>query len=255
MPSDQNRSPDRNEGSGFVGAGPRPAMDPQAAIAELGRLDLREHDLDQVLKLVGELAKASIPGAAEVSVSLLNGEVGSTPAFTGPLALDCDEAQYANNDGPCVHAAQSGGVVLVQDLITEERWPHYTPHAVAVGVRASLSVALPVQAAVVGALNIYATVPHAFPEDAVELARTFAGYAAVAVANAHLYATTAALAQNMQDAMATRAVIEQAKGLIMGELRCSAEEAFDVLVRASSRGNQKLRDIATEMVDNARRPR
>lgn len=90
-------------------------------------------------------------------------------------------------------------------------------------MNSSLSVALPLQEAIVGALNIYATAPHSFDPDTIELARTFAGYAAVAIANAHLYPITATLADNMRRAMETRAVIEQAKGIVIAQQHCTPD--------------------------------
>ena len=84
----------------------------------------------------------------------------------------------------------------------------------------------------------------------MELARTFASYAAVAVANAQLFASTAQLARQMEEAMASRAAIEQAKGILMGSLKCTPDEAFDVLVRHSQNSNRKLRDIAQGIVDS-----
>lgn len=77
----------------------------------------------------------------------------------------------------------------------------------------------------------------------------FAGYAAVALANAHLYETTSALAAQMADAMSTRAVIEQAKGVLIAQQHGSVGEAFDIVSRASQTGNRKLRDIAQAIVD------
>lgn len=90
-------------------------------------------------------------------------------------------------------------------------------------MNSSLSVALPLQEAIVGALNIYATAPHSFDPDTIELARTFAGYTAVAIANAHLYTITATLADNMRRAMETRVVIEQAKGIVIAQQHCTPD--------------------------------
>jgi AmiR/NasT family two-component response regulator len=73
----------------------------------------------------------------------------------------------------------------------------------------------------------------------------------VALANAHLYDSTATLARHMQTAMESRAVIEQAKGIVMGERRCTAEEAFAVLVKVSQDSNRKLRDVAAALVERA----
>lgn len=230
-------------------AGDTPRLASAAALAELSRIDLRRDDLEAVLHRIADLARSTVPGADEVSVSLV-GRKGkaTTPAHTGAMALQADEAQYAQASGPCVDAAEGGQLVLVEDMTTEQRWPQYVARARAAGVLSSLSVPLPVQESLTGALNIYSRSVGAFGPEAVEAAQGFASYAAVAVANAQLYETTAALAHQMEEAMASRAIIEQAKGLIMGQRRCSADEAFRVLVDASSRSNRKLRDVAADLL-------
>jgi GAF domain-containing protein len=228
-------------------------LDPADAFAELGRIKLSETNLDGVLARIAHLAKRAIPGADEVSVTLLSGSDAHTAAFTGQLALNLDEWQYQGGHGPCLDAAEAGAILSVSDMSAESRWPDWAARARTEGALSSLSIGLPVQEAVIGALNIYGTKPDAFDEDATALAQTFAGYAAVALANAHLYDSTAALAQQMQTAMQSRAVIEQAKGIIMGERRCTAEEAFAILTKVSQDSNRKLRDVATALVDRAAR--
>jgi AmiR/NasT family two-component response regulator len=110
---------------------------------------------------------------------------------------------------------------------------------------------VPVAAQLRGAINMYARQPAAFDDEAVELATTFANYAAVAMANAHLYETTAALATQMAQAMESRAVIEQAKGMLMAQRNISADDAFAMMVRASQMSNRKLRDIAQALEDSS----
>ena len=169
-------------------------------------------------------------------------------AFAGQLALDLDETQYQYGFGPCLEVAQSAGIVTVPDMAAETRWPTFARQALTAGVHSSLSVALPLQEAVLGALNIYAIQPGAFDQDAIELARTFAGYAAVAIANARLYQSTAALAEDMRRAMETRAVIEQAKGILVAQQHCTPEQAFELLTRLSQTTHRKLRDCAADLV-------
>src|SRR5688572_12776991 len=89
------------------------------AIAELGRIDLASSDVEQVLAKVSELAKRTIPGAAEVSVTLVHDGGARTAAFTGPLALELDELQYDVGHGPCVDSAQAGTTALIRDMTTE----------------------------------------------------------------------------------------------------------------------------------------
>jgi GAF domain-containing protein len=224
------------------------------AFAELGRMKLGERDLRTVLGRVAELARQTLPGMAGASVTLVESDRAYTAAFTGQLALDLDETQYQDGFGPCLAAAQSAGTVTVPDMAAETRWPAFARQALAAGVHSSLSVALPLQEAVLGALNIYATQPCAFDQDAVELARTFAGYAAVAIANARLYQNTAALAEDMRRAMETRAVIEQAKGILVAQRHCTPEQAFELLTRLSQTTHRKLRDCAADLVTSTAEP-
>ncbi|HYN97490.1 MAG TPA: GAF and ANTAR domain-containing protein [Pilimelia sp.] len=228
-------------------------MDPNEAFAELGRIKLSETDLAGVLDRVAQLAKRALPGAHEVSVTLVGRKGAHTAAFTGGLALELDEWQYQQGYGPCLDASATAATVSVTDMAAEGRWPAWAKRAMAAGAASSLSIGLPVQEAVTGALNVYGAKPGTFDDDAVILAQTFAGYAAVALANAHLYDTTATLAQHMQAAMASRAVIEQAKGVIMGERRCTAEEAFAILAKVSQDSNRKVREVAAALVDEAQR--
>ncbi|MGW4465038.1 GAF and ANTAR domain-containing protein [Micromonospora sp. NPDC004704] len=226
-------------------------LDPTDAFAELGRIKLSDTDLDGILDRIAQLAKRTIPGAEEVSVTLVRGDNARTAAFTGGLALSLDEWQYESGHGPCLDAAVTATTMSVPDMLAETRWPDWAARARTEGAQSSLSIGLPVQEAVVGALNIYGVKPEAFDEDAVTLAQTFAAYAAVALANAHLYHSTATLAQQMEAAMQSRAVIEQAKGIVMGDRRCTADEAFAILVKVSQDSNRKLRDVAAALVDRA----
>ena len=226
-------------------------FDPTEAFTELGRIKLNETDLDGIMRKVAELAKRTVTGVEEASVTLVRGRDAHTAAHTGDLALILDEWQYRTGGGPCLDAAMTTSTVSVPALTEDHRWPEYTAHALANGVRSTLSVGLPVHEQVAGALNLYARHPAAFDDDAVVLAQSFAGYAAVALANAHLYDVSATLAQHLQAAMESRAVIEQAKGIVMAERHCTADEAFTILSKLSQDTNRKVRDVAAALVANA----
>jgi GAF domain-containing protein len=231
-------------------------MNPHQAFAELGRTRLADVDIDTLLDKIAQLAKRTIPGAGEVSVTLLHGNHPQTAAFTGELAKVLDEQQYERGYGPCLDAADTATTQMVPDTSIEQRWPDWAGDAEKAGALSSLSVGLPVHEHVTGALNIYATTTNAFDDDAVTtIAQRFAGFAAAGLANAHLYQTQATLAGHMQKAMNSRAVIEQAKGIIMGDRRCTPDQAFAILTKLSQDTNRKLRDVAAALVENAyRRP-
>jgi GAF domain-containing protein len=156
-------------------------LDPHEAFAELGRIRLADVDIDNLLDKIAQLAKRTIPGAGEVSVTLLHGNTPQTAAFTGELALALDEKQYERGYGPCLDAAETTTTQLVPDTRTEQRWPGWAGDAEKAGAHSSLSVGLPVHEHVTGALNVYATTPNAFDDDAIAIAiaQTFAGFAAV----------------------------------------------------------------------------
>ncbi|MGY1682054.1 ANTAR domain-containing protein [Geodermatophilus sp. SYSU D01176] len=224
-------------------------VDVNAAFAELGRLSFDDNSLDEMLQKVADLAKRVIPGVAEASVSLVSNDKATTAAYTGTLALDLDESQYGRGYGPCLEAAVGEEIREITDAREETRWPDYAQQCVERGALSSMSVPVPVREAIHGALNLYAVETDAFDDDARDVARAFASYVAVAVHNMHLYESTRDLAENLDRAMQTRAVIEQAKGILMSQRRCGATEAFGLLAQASQRCNRKLRDIAQSIVD------
>jgi GAF domain-containing protein len=229
-------------------------VDPRDAFDQLGRLVLQDESMESVLQRAAELARVLMPQIAAASVSLVGEGTEVTVASTGQLALALDETQYARGYGPCLEAARGGEILRIDDVSLETRWPLYVQAATARGVGSSLSVPIPVQRDVHAALNLYARHPGAFDATSVDLARTFASYAGVAVANMRLYDGSRRLVEQLQMAMVSRAVIDQAKGIVMAQRHCSAQEAFEVLVDLSSRSNTKLREIAQLLVDRAVNP-
>jgi GAF domain-containing protein len=231
----------------------RPAvMDLQRALTELGRLRLGQLELDQVLTRVARLAQATVAGADEVSVTLIEGDHACSVAFTGDLAVQLDERQYARGFGPCMDAARGGETIVVADTSAEERYPGFAEAAARAGVCSSLSVGMPAPQRTVGALNLYSRRPGAFDAAAVQTATAYADFAAVALRNASLLDSSTALARQLEGAMASRAVIEQAKGVLMGRLNCSPQEASEHLARQSKKTHRTLRDVAAQILADAR---
>ena len=229
--------------------GSNPPLDPRVAFAELSKIMLSEQQLSETLGRVAELAKQTIPGAADVSVTLMESARVSSVAFTGELAAQLDERQYEAGFGPCMDAALSGATVTIEDTAADSTYPDFGRAAARYGITHTMSIGLPVARQTIGALNIYGTAAGAFDAATQELATAFASYAAVAVANAGVYASTATLAVNLQRALQSRAVIDQAKGILMGRHRITADAAFGMLSAQSQATNRKLREIAGDVVN------
>ncbi|WP_100502112.1 GAF and ANTAR domain-containing protein [Geodermatophilus chilensis] len=221
---------------------------------DLSQVVLADRSLDDVLGEVTDIAARTIPGAESTSITLVRGDKAFTAAHTGEMALAADELQYERGYGPCMDAGRAGVVLRIDDMRTEQRWRDYTARVLDVGVRSSLSMPLPYQGSAIGALNVYSTLPGAFASAESEKAATAVAEAiAVAVANADAHDRLVEHAHNMRMAMESRAVIEQAKGVLMAQRGLEADAAFEVLREASQRYNRKLRDIARGIVETTRR--
>lgn len=195
-----------------------------------------------------------MPGSTEVSVTLVDGRRKVTAASTGLLAMDLDDVQYAEDRGPCLHAAAAGELTGVPDTRTETRWAAYMARAVERGALSSLSVPLAVDDDVSGALNIYARQADAFDDDARAAATGVAPYVAVALRNMHDHQSARDMASNLEAAMESRALIDQALGVLMARHDLTADQAFTVLSEISNRTNIKLREIASMLVETGELP-
>jgi len=233
---------------------PQPANATEA-LERLGRLSLRGLSMEGLLQIVADLAKTVMPGNPEASVTLVVKEHPTTVASTGQLATDLDESQYERGHGPCLHAARTGELTEIADTRTDSRWPDYLPRAAEHGALSSLSVPLAIDdEQVTGALNLYAREPHAFDEDSRTAATRFAPYAAVAAGNLYAYQSAQDRADNLQTALETRGVIDQAKGILMARHKLTADQAFQILVRMSMKTNRKLHAIADDLVHTGELP-
>jgi transcriptional regulator with GAF, ATPase, and Fis domain len=228
---------------------------PLNASNDLVGLSLDEVTTESALEKIVRVARQTIGGADDVSVTVLGSRQPSTIAFTGHLAIDLDESQYQRGYEPCLDAAVGGGICKIDDMRTEQRWNEYTAEAAARRCLTSISVPLPDTGAISGALNVYATRPDAFDDAACEIGSSSAAYAAVAVGNLHRYDTAKKEAQDLQRAMQHRAVIEQAKGMIMLERRCTADDAFQFMVTLSQSSKVKLRDVTATLVQRTSQQR
>ena len=227
--------------SGSSTSGTREALD------GLARLVLADENLQTVLERVVNLVKWVMPAGAEASVTVLRQQRPTTAAFTGELALHLDERQYAQGYGPCLDAAMSGQFIEITDGRSEDRWPDYIETFLRSGALSSL--ALPVPAVQLAAcLNVYAPTVGAFTDQHRHVGAEFAAYAAVALSNVDTVQEARDQAEHMRAAMASRAGIEQAKGILMERYKVTADEAFRLLTAVSMRTNRKVRDLAEDLV-------
>ncbi len=210
-------------------------------------------NVTDTLSRVVELAVATIEGCDGAGLFIMVDGAVTTPVFTDSTVFEVDTIQSHGGEGPCIDAIDHQLIVYAEDLDTDLRWPHFSHQAAGAGIRSVLS--LPVGPNEQdGALNLYARYPAAFEVVDRAKATILASLAGQALSVAHYNEDEERRAVNLDAALSTRETIGEALGILMERERITADEAFDILRRASQHLNIKLRDIAQNLVDTGESP-
>lgn len=205
------------------------------------------------MALVLELAVATIEGCAFATLLGIDGAEASSATNTDPLGGVLDLQQVRTGEGPCLDAANDQHIVYAEDLSTCSGWLTFAPVAVAAGVRSILALPL-LGSGPPTSLNLYSHLPSAF--GAVDRARgvLLASLVASTRSAAQVHEDDEALVANLHAALGTRELIGQAEGILMERDRITADQAFDVLRKASQHLNVKLREVAQKLIDTGEEP-
>ncbi|HEX5557794.1 MAG TPA: GAF and ANTAR domain-containing protein [Gaiellales bacterium] len=211
--------------------------------------DAAEVRLNRLLNLILETAVEAL-GFSAATVTARHTNDMSTVAATDQRLIELDAVQYEDG-GPCVQTLDDPSPILLEDASkSDDRWQHFAQTAAHLGVRSSLSLHVPTDSRDLAAsLNLYARETFDMSRDNVRLASTYAAQLAATLESVDAYRSTARLAQNLAEAMRSRAVIEQAKGILMADYQINDAEAFQRLAELSQRSNIKLRDVAARFVE------
>jgi GAF domain-containing protein len=220
------------------------------SLTRIAGLLLSEERLDAVLELCVSLTSRTLPNAQGVSVTLMRDGRFTTAVYSSEATRRVDAWQYATGEGPCLSAAKEAQQYHAEDLSTETRWPRFAEMAQLEAIHSVLATPFMPMGEPIGALNIYGCQPNSFDEDDVEIASLFAGQAAIVIANSVAYSSAQMVNGQLREALDSREVIGQAKGILMERERCTADEAFGFLRGVSQRTNRKLRDVAQDIVDS-----
>jgi GAF domain-containing protein len=211
--------------------------------------------LHDTLDEISRRALDTLPMAQFIAVIVSLEGKPATPVYTDDLAVELDIVQYKADSGPCLDSYRDGVVYIIDDTRSDDRWPEFCSAAAAKGVLSTLSLPLRAGDVHLGAMNCYSRQAGSFADAEQAVGERFAAQASILLANAEAYHHAQALNQNLTAAMESRAVIEQAKGIIIASSHCTADEAFQILVDQSQSENRKLREIAGELVERVGRRR
>ena len=225
-------------------------LDPQvwSTLERLSRaLHVPRGDLQETLDAVLRSACQVVPGADAAGLNLYVRGKFEPQVVLGAAPHELDDVQRATGDGPCIDASRDQTIVEVTDMRAETRWAGLPARAVELGVLSMLCVPLWVDEQRLGSLSLYGTTPGAFDEQARNLAGLFATHAALALADARRLSF-------LNQALQSRDVIGQAKGILMARDRITAGQAFDRLSLASQSLNVKLATLAEVVTETGELP-
>ncbi|MUK02451.1 ANTAR domain-containing protein [Vibrio cholerae] len=218
-------------------------------LGELARSLQQEVSEDAVLERLVRAAVQLVPGADEASITLVLGRRRvESRAPSGELARTLDLLQERTGEGPCLSAVYEEQTVRVPDMRTEDRWPEFSSKAADAGAGSMLSFQLFVQGDNLGALNLVSRRPAAFTEESDYVGLLVASHAAIAFADAQKL-------HQFKDAIATRDLIGQAKGILMERYGLTAGQAFILLADVSAETNVKLLTVADQLATTGSLPR
>jgi GAF domain-containing protein len=228
------------------------ASEAQADLAGLQHALVNTDNVEQFLHELAVLAAQIVSDGMSCGMALRQqGRPTSVTACSDPLASKADQAQYQAGDGPVFYALRHARPVGVHDTATENRWPRFCRQAAEFGIRSCYALPLITDGMPAGALVLYARRPGAFGPEETRRAEGFARDAAGALTLALRMASCADQNDQLKSSIVSRAVIDQALGVIMATERCPQDKAFALLRSVSQNTNVKLRDLAVTIVTRA----
>ncbi len=158
--------------------------------------------------------------------------------------------ELQNEQGPCLDSFKSGEPVNVEDLLKESRWPLFTAEATEAGFRSVHSLPLRFRSEVIGALNLFRATPGLLAAHELAGAQAMADIATISILQERALREAKVLADQLQRALNSRVIIEQAKGVLAERAQVNLDDAFNMLRSYARNHNRRLHDVATAVVSS-----
>jgi len=219
------------------------------AFVEVADTLVDEFDLIDFLHSLADHA-ADISGASSVGLLLADHDDAlHYMAASSAAARHLELFQIQHDEGPCLDCFRTGAPVILSDLSEAvDRWPAFAPRATEAGVRSVHAFPLRLRDQVIGALNVFGEEPLPFEPDDIKIVQAMADVATIAILQARAISSAEILTEQLQGALNSRIVIEQAKGVMARAGDVTVDEAFTAL-RAYARSHHlRLVDLAHDVV-------
>jgi transcriptional regulator with GAF, ATPase, and Fis domain len=160
--------------------------------------------------------------------------------------------QVQNDEGPCLDCFRTGRPVASADLAAaSRRWPHFAAAASQAGFAAVQALPMRLRDETIGALNLFRDVPGLFDRADVRMGQALADVATIGLLNERNLRRSETLNEQLQSALNSRVIIEQAKGKLAERLGLDVDNAFDVLRSYARRRNRGLSELARAFIDGS----
>lgn len=227
------------------------ASELEGSFSELALALFSSDSVAGTLQSIVDQATATIDGCDSAGVLVVEDGIAAPSAMSSQVVAELDAAQIESGEGPCLDALSNAKTFYAEDLLDDDRWPAFAPQAVALDIRSVLAYPLLDGRS---ALNLYGRLPSAFGATGRAQGLLFATLARLALNSAEDRESEEARSGHLTEALRTRELIGQAQGILMERERITADQAFDVLRRASQYLNVKLREVAAQLVETGEAP-
>lgn len=219
------------------------------AFVDLADTLVADYDvLDLLYRLADVCVELLAADAAGLLLSDQRGHLEPVAASTEGTRL-LELFQLQTDQGPCLDCFRSGAPVTCTDLAqAEDRWPRFAAHAVAEGFASVHALPLRLRTEVIGALNLFCTAPGPLPDADLRLAQALADVATIGILHERAVRRGEVLAEQLQHALNSRIVLEQAKGALAERAGIDPDEAFLRLRRHARAHNLRLTELARAVV-------
>jgi GAF domain-containing protein len=218
-------------------------------IAEVAQLLESDEIPDEALHRLTDMGVALVPGGTAAAVTIAATGGALTFAASDQRLDGLHRLQFDGGGGPVVETLRHNEPRRVDDTAAEQRWPAFCRAAGRAGFGSCLALPLRTDRQPAGAVALYGAKPSVFRGVAHDIALLFAAQGGTAIGNTALYQACRRMVDNLHTGLQSRAVIEQAKGILHAQLGVTLEDAFQMLSRFSQNTNQRVRVISARLVE------